>query len=212
MMAGGSGFARNGFTLVEMLVALAIFAVLVAAGVGILRASVDSKAAVARRLTDLGEFTRLEALLSADLNQAVVRSTRSGEDLRPAFAGDGASMRFVRGGWTNLDGDARSDLQRAEWRVEGGSLVRIGHARLDGEEDGGGRRAELVRNVETATFRYRRRDGSWTSAFLSAPEETLPSAVELTVARRGEAPITFVIALALDGPFDPARPRAPEAS
>jgi len=45
---------RNGFTLVEMLVALGIFALLAVAGVGVLRSSVDLQGAVDTRLTTIG--------------------------------------------------------------------------------------------------------------------------------------------------------------
>ena len=42
---------NNGFTLVEMLVALGIFALLAGAGVGLLRSSLDVQSSVDTRLT-----------------------------------------------------------------------------------------------------------------------------------------------------------------
>ena len=86
---------RNGFTLVEMLVALGIFAVLAAAGVGVLRSSIDVQGAVDTKLTALSGIARLNAMLSNDLGQAVDRPSRASRAVRPAFVGDGSGMELV---------------------------------------------------------------------------------------------------------------------
>lgn len=185
--------AEAGFTLVEMLVALAIFALLAAAGVGILRASVDTQSAVDRRLAEVGAVGRLHALLASDLGQAVLRPTRGPEGERPAFIGDARGMQLVRAGWSNPDGEARSSLQRVEWRTERGGLARIGHRQLDG--DGEGQPAMLARSLEQAAFRYRDLAGEWTSVWQSTAEEPLPAVVELSLRLRGQPPLLFVIAL-----------------
>ena len=99
---------RNGFTLVEMLVALGIFALIAAAGVGVLRSSVDVQSSVDTRLTAVGGIVRLNALLSSDLGQAVDRPSRAPSGERPAFVGDGSRMEVVAAGRSNLDGAARS--------------------------------------------------------------------------------------------------------
>src|SRR3546814_12910032 len=44
----------NGFTLVEMMIALSIFAAIAAMGVGLLRSSVDTQDAVQARLQEIG--------------------------------------------------------------------------------------------------------------------------------------------------------------
>lgn len=199
-----------GFTLVEMLVAIAIFALIAVAGVGILRSSVDSQSAVERRLADLGQFSRLQTLLASDLGQAVARTTRGPSGFRPEFGGDATRMEFVRAGWTNPEGAPRSDLQRVEWRRDQGELVRIGHAQLDGGD--AGQKAAFARDVEAAEFRYRNADGDWSSSYQSSPDRRLPAAVELTLTRRGEAPVTFVLALTAAGPVArPGQPQSPGA-
>lgn len=185
---------QGGFTLVEMLVALSIFALLAAAGVGILRSSVDTQAAVDARLGEIGSVGRLHALLESDLGQAIDRPSRSAAGERPAFDGSAAGMQLVRAGWTNLDGAARSDLQRVEWRLSGGALTRTGFARLDGGDEGAPA-AAILRGVRSIGFRYRSADGSWSTAFRSSPEQPLPAAVELTVTRTAGAPLVFVAAL-----------------
>lgn len=184
---------QAGFTLVEMLVALTIFALLAAAGVGILRSSVDTQSAVDRRLGEVGVVGRLQALLASDIGQAVHRPTRGPGGERPAFIGEGSRMQLVRAGWHNLDSEPRSDLQRVEWRLEQGGLARVGHRQLDGDDAGDP--AVLARSVEQVAFRYRSAAGDWASAWQSNPQEPLPAAVELSLQLRGEPPLLFIVAL-----------------
>lgn len=184
---------QSGFTLVEMLVALVIFAMLAVAGVGLLRSSVDTQAAVERRLYELGSLGRVHALIASDLGQVVERPTRAGGGSRPAFIGQSDRMEFVRGGWANLDGDKRSDLQRVLWRFDKRLLVRAGFTSIDGAEDGMG--AAIAPGLAAVAFRYRHADGQWAPIFQSAPDQPLPSAVELTLTPANRAPVTIIAAL-----------------
>ncbi|HYZ47905.1 MAG TPA: type II secretion system protein, partial [Sphingomonas sp.] len=85
---------RNGFTLVELLVALLIFGMLAAAGVGLLRFSVDAQAATKTRLDALAGERRVESLVAADAAQAVPRVTRN-EAGDPVQAFDGGPGGFT---------------------------------------------------------------------------------------------------------------------
>ena len=181
---------RNGFTLVEMLVALGIFALLAAAGVGVLRSSVDVQGAVDMRLTAISGIARLNAMLSSDLGQAVDRPSRATSDVRPAFVGDGNGMALVSGGRTNLDGAERSELQRIEWQSTSGKLQRTGFAAVDGTDEG--LASPLARDIRSAAFRYRMRDGSWNSSFTSTEQQPFPTAVELTITPSAGAPVVMV--------------------
>ena len=189
---------RNGFTLVEMLVALIIFSLLAAAGVGVLRSSVDLQGRIDTRLTDLGGTARLNALLSSDLGQAVVRSSRAPSGERPAFVGNTSGMTFVAAGRANLDGAPRSELQRVEWRTARGTLQRTGFLQVDGTDYG--QAPPLARDIGSAAFRYRMLDGSWNSSFTSTDEQPLPAAVELTLMPKAGAPIVMVFALPPSAP------------
>ena len=207
------GPADAGFTLVEMLVALTIFALLSAAGVGILRASVDTQSAVEDRLTQVSAVARLHAVLASDLGQAVARPARGPSGGTPDFLGEPGSMQWVRAGWSNPDGDARSTLQRVEWRLDAKGLARIGHRALDGgDQAGSGQPAVVVRDLEQIAFRYRSSTGDWTAAWQSTPQEPLPAAVELMMRPTGQAPLVMVIALPPRGSEHPPQPPAPAPS
>jgi general secretion pathway protein J len=190
----GRASSAAGFTLVEMLIALLIFSMLAAAGVGILRSSIALEDAVEMRLGELRDLGRLEALFSSDLAQAVDRPTRGDGGQRPAFVGQSEQMQFVRGGWSNLDGSPRSNLQRVQWQLGRPGLTRTGYAHLDGSDDGASP-AVLGRDVARATFRYRMASGDWSDSFVSTEREPLPTAVELTMAPARGQPVVVVATL-----------------
>lgn len=183
-----------GFTLVEMLVAMAIFALLAAAGVGLLRASVDAQAAIDQRLDGITAQERVAALFTADLGQAIaLPQLGQGESGRLAFRGTPSSVTLVRGGWANPDGLPRSSLQRVEWAGRQSTVSRIAHISLDGSDHA--QPAIIQRDVESLKLRYRRADGSWTESFSSTARELLPVAVELTARARGSHPLVVIAAL-----------------
>lgn len=188
-----------GFTLVEMLVAMLIFAMLAVAGVGLLRASVDTQAAIDHRLDGINAQERVAALFTADLGQATARpQVGLGESRQLSFIGSSSSLSLMRGGWANPDGLPRSSLQRVEWTGSGSAVSRIAHLFLDGSDPG--QPAILQRDVESFALRYRRADGSWTQTFSSTEREILPAAVEMTARTRGGRPLVVIAALPPRGP------------
>lgn len=188
---------QRGFTLVEMVVALLIFAILAAAGVSLLRSSVDTQEAVDTALADLASAARLRALLAADLSQAVVRPVAGAPR---GLAGSGSELTLVRSFEPAARIEGASGLQAIRWQVEGGRLVRQSIAP---EGTATGPAATLARDVASLSWRFRAADGSWRSLWApSAQEEPLPRAVELRFQRRGEAEVLILVALA-DGPAPP---------
>ena len=155
--------AEHGFTLIELLVALMIFAMLASAGVLLLGNSVSAQAQVKARLDDMAAVQRAGGALAGDLGQAVPRITRTeAGTLAPAFwahdVGDAQPvMQFVRGGWDNLGDMPRPSLQKVEYWVRQGRLERRTYAQLDGAA--GDDPAALLDNVEAVTLRFRDAQG-----------------------------------------------------
>lgn len=189
-----SAAAESGFTLIEMLVALVIFSLLSAAGVGLLRSSVDLQEVVQQRLGAMGEVSRFDALLASDLGQALNRPTRARDGVRPAFTGSSTSFELVAGGSADLDNGPRSDLRRVRWAAQSGGFVRTFFPAVDGS-DTGAAPATLAREIDGVGFRYRLADGTWRENFSSTPAEPLPVAVEVTVRPRSGPPLELLYAL-----------------
>lgn len=191
----------RGFTLVEMLVALSIFAAIAAMGVGLLRSSVDTQDAVQARLKAMGGVNRVRALMANDLAQAVQRSTRgpAGEPV-PAFIGSTTGFAFVHGGAAAQDSGPRSSVERVGYALVGGEWRRAVQPMLDGASLNDGDR--LIGEVDAAAVRYRDDKGNWGASWTSDPGDRLPRAVEVRLTRRGRAPLTmmFLTAPALPPP------------
>lgn len=187
--------AQQGFTLIELLVALMIFAMLAAAGVLLLGNSVSAQAQVKARLDDMAAVQRAGGALAGDLGQAVPRITRTeAGTLAPAFwAHDGGEgepvMQFVRGGWDNLGDLPRPSLQKVEYWVRQGRLERRTYAQLDGAA--GEEPAALLDNIEAVTLRYRDAQGEWREDWMPNQPNLLPKAVEMSITRTGELPVTL---------------------
>lgn len=181
--------SEAGFTLVELMVALAIFALISVAGVTLLRSGSDTQLAVKERLEDLSRTNRLYNAIEGDLAQAVPRPVRdaAGQPI-PAFtqseAGTaGALFGFVRAGWSNFDDSPRAGLQRVAYMLEAGQLKRLAWPMLDGAASSDA--ATLVENVTAATLRFRDDKGEWRSDWTATDAEVLPRAVELLLAVKG---------------------------
>ena len=177
MRRGGDG--AQGFTLVEMLIALSIFGMLTAAGVALLTVTARTQETSDRLLAELGEIRRVGALLTADLAQAAPRIRRDADGQpRPAFAGGAGDApmlaAFVRRGWDAGEGGG---LQRVGYRLRGGVLERLGFARVDG--GGGAVTAPLLDGVRALRLRYRDEDGAWHQRWEPTDAAELPVAVEL---------------------------------
>lgn len=184
-----------GFTLIEMLVALAIFAMVSAAGVMLLRASIATQASVSSRLSEGGGFNRLRAMLGRELATAQSRPSRDQQgSLRPAFSGTPAGFAFVH---ASAGDDSGAGLARVAYALEGGALVRRSTTALDGAADGDP--ATILRNVTTLACRYRGVDGSWNDSWTADDAARLPRMVELTVQRNVGAPLTMRFLVAPDG-------------
>lgn len=190
-MAKISTLARdgNGFTLVEMMVALFIFSMLSVAGVIMLRTAVDSDEVTAENLGQMAEMQRFVSLMETDLSQALPRSARDdGGDRMPAFASEiggpeAAFLKFTRGGQSNINGDARSNLERVEYRLMDGRLERWRYRMTDGGSID--QPAILISEVESLELRFRDKRGQWSDRWETERLVDLPRAVEMQFDQQG---------------------------
>lgn len=191
--------SEAGFTLVELLVALAIFALISVAGVTLLRSGSDTQIAVKNRLEEYSRINRLSNAMEGDLAQAIARPLRdpSGQPV-PAFTENdagtaGALFGFVRAGWSNFDEAPRADLQRVAYVLEDGDLKRLSWPMLDGTAPADA--ATLIENVGAAQVQFKDDKGDWRSDWTATDAMALPRAVELrlTIKDKPEQRMLFLV-------------------
>ena len=144
--------AARGFTLVEVLIALAITAFVAAVAYTSLSTvitGVESARAGAERTQAIN---RTFMLLSRDLRQFVERPVRDEfGDTEPALSGGEAArfaLSFTRAGWHNPNGLPRSHLQRVNYRFEDQALWRESYPVLDRAGDTEGTSVQLLDDVD----------------------------------------------------------------
>ena len=188
----------KGFTLVEMMVGLFVFALIASAGITVMRFAVDNQAIVRERTDRLGELQRMRALLKGDLIQAAARRTRdsAGRAMREAFFGGNNPaqplLRFTRRGWDNPDAAARASIQYVEYRLNEGRLERVAANALDGGTPGPAQ--VLVKRVSAADVAFLWR-GEWIETLPGGAENPLPQAVRLTMNVDGVGALTQIFAV-----------------
>ena len=96
--------AQHGFTLVEVLVAVAMFAVVAALSYGTLSQTLVSAELLGERMDRLQALQRTVRLLTDDLQQVAPRPVRDelGDNFEPAINTSfqsGFALELTRGGW-----------------------------------------------------------------------------------------------------------------
>lgn len=183
---------QRGFTLVEVLVATVILAIL---SVMAHRGVAETRLAVERtreHMARVREVQRALTVVAADFRQLAPRPVRElvGDGYRPALERDPNAVDLVelsRGGWTNTIGAPRGTVQRVVYVLEEGSLVRrhwqVTDATLANEPVS----RKLLTDVEQVQIRYLDAGREWQTQWppLGAPPEvslrTRPLAVEVIV-------------------------------
>lgn len=180
----------EGFTLVEVLVAFLLLAV-VATVITLLSGSgVQAFARTETALGALGSLERTRALLASDLGQAAPRLSigQSGERLQ-AFTLTPSGFVMVRRGVTGLS----PEVQKIAWGHDGTHLLRQSWPAVDGTAPG----PETVMLSGIRELRIRVDAGQgFTDRWDPREPQALPRAVELTLVPEGRDPVTLLFLVA----------------
>ena len=199
--------ADCGFTLIEVLVALAIFAIMSALAYQALGQTLSNTELLHERVDRVQAIQRSMNMLGRDFMQSSPRPVRDllGDGFLPSMRSSLTSefaLEVTRGGWSNPAGLPRSNLQRAAYRLEDGELLRYHWNVLDPSPANEPIVTELLTDVDSLLFRYRTHSGEWSEQWPpqgaqgSAAQRVRPQVVEvvLTLPDEGEIRRFFEVA------------------
>ena len=184
---------RAGFTLLELLVALAIFALLSVMAYAGLSTILTANQVLETNMERLSEVQRSVTFLSRDIRQTVNRAIRDtyGDNKQPLI---GASefdtlgtpaIELTRTGYANPLGTKRSFLQHVAYRVEDEILYRNSWRVLDQAQDSESDALVICHDVEALELRYLDWENNWHNQWPPIDPEyqgsVLPKAVEVSL-------------------------------
>jgi general secretion pathway protein J len=194
---------QSGFTLIEVLVAMAIFGLLSALAYMTLGQTLSNSDMLTERMDRLQSIQRTMSYLSTELMQAAPRSVRGdlGGSLPALISDFGAefALQLTHNGWPNSAGVPRSTQQRSAYRIEDDELVRYHWNVLDRTVNNLPVATVMLDNIESLTFRFLQQNGEWveqwppTGSQSSTATNLLPRAVTIVLVLPDEGELTRVV-------------------
>lgn len=192
-------FSSKAFTLIEVLVALAVFGFMSMLAYTALASTLSNADYLSDRMDRLQSIQRTVRHLSTDLIQAAPRPVRDelGDSFRPALLaalGSEFLLELTHGGWGNPAGLPRSTLQRVAYRLDDTELIRYHWTVLDRTYANEPVATVLLDDVESLYFRFYQANGEVSATWPPVAQQgnaglrTRPRAVEiiLTLTDQGE--------------------------
>ena len=187
---------QTGFTLLELLVALSIFALLAAMAYGGLNTVMKSRQATDQQAQRLDQLQKAFFWLERDIEQSIDRAVRDDYG-SPVAAMRGVEygdylLELTRSGWRNPAHRARSNLQRVAYGLREEKLLRYYWNVLDRAQDSKPMEVVLLDGVQKLELRYLDDQQKWHDDW--PPQgvglDSLPRAVEVSLETEREGRIS----------------------
>lgn len=170
--------AVGGFTLLELLIAIALFTLLATACYRLLATAIQAQGTTAQVWEKLRVYQKARLIIKKDIHQIVARPIRDSRGERQfAFSGGKFDrgkkvlFTFTRSGWHNLLSMPRSDLQRISYVIEADQLVRYYWSVLDIALDAPPVRQVVMEGVENVNVAFLDQKNRWINLWPPASEE-----------------------------------------
>ena len=181
------GGLQHGFTLLEMLVALTVFALVSAMVYGGQVAILKAKEGTERQAYHLKQLQRAMQIFERDIGQHLLRAVRDefGDSKPPMESAEFGAVRLTltHAGWQNPLNQPRSTLQRVAYGLEEGMLQRYSWSQLDRVQGDEPYRVVLLESVREFGVRFLDQGREWQEQWpvQGATSPVMPLAVELTL-------------------------------
>ncbi|MCB1643916.1 MAG: type II secretion system minor pseudopilin GspJ [Pseudomonadales bacterium] len=176
----------SGFTLIEVLVAMSIFAIVGLVASQMLRTVIDTRDRTAAVVDTMNDLSRTLMIIERDLGQMVLRPVRDeyGETLPALMVNSGNyPLEFTRTGWNNPLNVPRSSLQRVAYEVDDKErLLRHFWLVLDRAEDSEPVTQTIVTGVKGLRFQLYDEEGDTTDSWPDlGASRAFPAAIEMII-------------------------------
>jgi general secretion pathway protein J len=174
---------RRGFTLLEVLIAVAIVALIATLGYRAVAALSTSETKLAAEATRWRTLDLFFARLEGDLRQAMPRPARLSDALEPAWVGDADAegnsvLEFSRAG-PEFTLEAGSAGQRLAYRLRAGAVEVLYWASYDRPRGVDPTAYPLLDGVARFQLAYLTQGGTWADSWPLVAESPLPRAVKV---------------------------------
>lgn len=199
-----SGGRALGYTLIEIMIALSVFAIIATISASVMSHVFDIRTRVAVQANQLNELQLAVTLMDHDITQFVPRTVRTVDmHIFSSFVGTHQYMEFTQGGLVNPKGvERRSTLKRVAFLCEGKSLIRRSWNVLDTLNRHQFEDKVLLPHVESCAFDYVTLSHQLLSEWRGYRRveqnqkfETIPSAIQITIKPTGWGEMRFLFVL-----------------
>ena len=177
---------KKGFTLLEVIIAVAIFAIISLISFRSLKAIQDNNQLSEKRLAELKQWQQFYMWLEMDLLHTINRPILTQyNDQEAAFLGSSDRqilLSFTRSGRHNPGQLKRSNLQRISYLLIDKQIIRRSWQVLDRSPDSQFDSVVLLKSVENVTLQFMNELDIWQNHWSSKDEkEPIPKAVTITI-------------------------------
>jgi general secretion pathway protein J len=200
----------KGFTLLELLVALAVFAMVSLMAYSGLRTVLQSKQQTEQHAVRIQHLQSAILMLERDISQFVSRGIRDDYgDTQPAMRTADLGtilLEFTHAGWRNPTGMARSTLQRVAYGIEEEVLTRFSWTVLDRAQESTPYKVALLDGVREMRLRYLDEAHEWhdqwpPAGLAQGGAVPTPSALEVSLVLEDMGEIRRLFPLLQTSPF-----------
>lgn len=203
MTATGTPTRQRGFTLLEVIIVVLIFAIMSAMAYGGLNSVLKTRVAVEASMQRTADLQRAYMRMRSDFQNLAIRPIRDNfGDTQPALLGSRDNVvEFTRGGWRNPLYLPRSSFERVAYRLTDHKLERASYRVLDRAQDSEPVRIPLLDNIDDFKLRYMDESREWVEQWPvqnasnssgNATDPKPPLAVELTLVTKDLGELRFV--------------------
>lgn len=182
----------RGFTLIEIIVAVAIFGMLSIGAYTVLDAGVRSQRQTEFRLEELASLQRALQAVEKDLQMLSIRQVRDelGDKIpllrgQSDTSGQASFIEFTRSNWRNPAGLPRSNMQHVTYNFAQGKLNRVHHIFLDQASNSHKVTRTLLEDMKSMSLSFLNKAGQWSNTWAMLDTQSqvspLPKAIKISM-------------------------------